>query len=144
MITDSLHVPGGIGTSFSLMFLVIGAALTDTFGSGLLMGVLQSGIALALGSVGTLGLLSLIGYIVPGMVIDLVFLLLRNAKKGIAIMAACMIAPLTASLISNVLTFQLRGAALLLYAAVSVSSGAVCGLIAVPLYRRLLSTVKAK
>ena len=44
VIIDSLHVPGGIGTSFSLMFLVIGAALTDTFGSGLLMGFCRAGL----------------------------------------------------------------------------------------------------
>ena len=141
VITDSLYVPGGIGTSFSLMFLVIGAALTDTFGAGLLMGALQSGISLALGFVGTLGLLTPIGYIIPGLAIDLVFLLMRNTKKEYAVMAACMIAPLTASLAANALTFQLKGVVLLLYLAISATSGALCGLIAVPLIRRLLPVV---
>ena len=38
VITDSLHIPGGIGTSFSLMFLVLAAALLPRFGCATLMG----------------------------------------------------------------------------------------------------------
>ncbi|MBR2762601.1 MAG: hypothetical protein IKD66_15700 [Solobacterium sp.] len=143
VLTDALHVPGGIGTSFSLMFLVIGAALTDTFGSGLLMGALQSGIALALGATGSLGALSPIAYMIPGIAIDLVFLLLRRAKKETAVMAACIIAPLTASLTANALIFQLKGVVLLLYAGIACSTGALCGLIAIPLIERLLPVVNA-
>ena len=72
LLTDSLHIPGGIGTSFSLMFLVIAAMLMPGFGCGILMGAVQSAIALSLGMVGSMGVLSPIGYIVPGFVIDCV------------------------------------------------------------------------
>ena len=67
LFTDALHIPGGIGTSFSLMFLVVGAVLTGQFGAATLMGAIQSGIALAMGATGSLGILAPIGYIVPGL-----------------------------------------------------------------------------
>lgn len=137
VLTDAIHVPGGIGTSFSLMFLVVGAAVTNSFGAGLLMGALQSGIALATGMTGNLGLLSPIGYMIPGIAIDLVFLCLRNRDIETRIMAACIIAPLTASLTANALIFHLKGVVLLLYAGVACSTGALCGLIAIPLTSRL-------
>lgn len=136
-ITDAIQVPGVIGTSFSLMFLVIGAAITDTFGAGVIMGVLQSGIALATGGTGKLGVLSLIGYMVPGIAIDLVFLLLRKTDPNTKIMTACIIAPLTASLTSNALIYRLKGVVLLLYAGVACFTGALCGLIAIPLVKCL-------
>ena len=107
------------------------------------MGALQSGIALALGATGSLGALSPIAYMIPGIAIDLVFLLLRRAKKETAVMAACIIAPLTASLTANALIFQLKGVVLLLYAGIACSTGALCGLIAIPLIERLLPVVNA-
>ena len=46
LLTDSLHIPGGISTSFSLMFLVIAAVLTPGFGCSTLMGAVQPDCAL--------------------------------------------------------------------------------------------------
>ena len=37
VITDSLHIPGGISTSFSLMFLVIAASLTASLTANLIV-----------------------------------------------------------------------------------------------------------
>ena len=64
ILTDFLRIPGGIGTSFSLMFLVVAAELVPIFGCATLMSVIQSMIALSLGMVGSMGILSPIGYIV--------------------------------------------------------------------------------
>ncbi len=80
LITDSLHIPGGIGTSFSLMFLVLAAALLPRFGCGMLMGAVQSLLALALGMTGSMGALSPIGYIVPGLTVDIVLFLSGKLK----------------------------------------------------------------
>ena len=38
LLTDYLHIPGGIGTSFSLMFLVVAAELVPQPGCAALMG----------------------------------------------------------------------------------------------------------
>lgn len=45
LITDALHIPGGIGTSFSLMFLIVAAFLMPYRGSAGIMGMVQSVIA---------------------------------------------------------------------------------------------------
>ncbi len=132
VITDALHIPGGISTSFSLMFLVLAAALIPQFGCATLMGIVQSFLALALGMIGSMGVLSPIGYIVPGLVIDTVMLLARRLKlhTNNAMITANMLAALSAGLTANLIVFHLGGTALALYMAVSLTSGAICGLLA--------------
>ena len=77
VITESLHIPGGIATVFSLMFLVIAASVVSMPGCATIMSVVQSVIALCFGMTGSMGLLAPIGYIIPGIVIDLVMFLFR-------------------------------------------------------------------
>lgn len=139
VLTDALHIPGGIGTSFSLMFLVVAAILMPGYGWGTLMGTIQSVLALSLGLVGSMGLLSPIGYVVPGLVIDCVVLLSRRFrwKESITALVANMLAAAAASLTANAIVFHLWGFALALYAAVALSSGAICGLLASTLTVRL-------
>ena len=64
------------------MFLVVAAELVPVFGCATLMSIIQSMTALSLGMVGSMGILSPIGYIVPGIVIDLIFLLSRKTGLG--------------------------------------------------------------
>lgn len=139
LITDALHIPGGIGTAFSLMFLVIAASLVPRFGCAGLMGLVQSGLALGFGMVGSMGALSPIGYIVPGLVIDITLYWSRKRAlpPNLGILLANMLASAAASLTANVLVFRLRGTAFLLYLAVSLLSGAVCGILARELHLRL-------
>lgn len=143
VITDSLHIPGGIGTAFSLMFLVIAAALMPQFGSATLMAVVQSGLALAMGRVGSMGLLSPIGYILPGIAIDLVFWLCRSARipTGYGMVAANALAGVTASLAANVIVFRLSGVALMLYTAVALTCGSICGYLGDSVAQRLIPVI---
>ncbi|MCM1148865.1 MAG: hypothetical protein NC319_02095 [Butyricicoccus sp.] len=131
LITDALHIPGGIGTSFSLMFLVIAAAMTPHMFCGTIMGAVQSILALGFGMVGSMGALSPIGYIAPGIVIDLLFLFARNTPlpRREQIVLANAMAAACASLAANLIVFRLRGIVLLLYLCVSAVSGAMCGLL---------------
>ena len=139
VITDALHIPGGIGTSFSLMFLVVAAMLVPRFGCAAVMGTVQSIIALSLGMVGSMGALSPLGYIVPALVIDLLVgltqrLRLPRTERAVIINAA---AGICAALTANLIVFRLRGAALVLYLCIAATSGAICGLAASELVRRL-------
>lgn len=59
ILTDSLHIPGGIGTAFSLLFLVVAAALIQRFGTASAMGAVQSVLALAMGMVGSISCVTL-------------------------------------------------------------------------------------
>jgi len=143
LITDSLHIPGGIGTAFSLMFLVIAVALMPKFGAGIIMGAVQSGIALAFGMVGSMGALSPIGYIVPGLVIDCVFLITRRTKLELThkMLLANALAGVSASLAANLIVFRLKGVVFLLYLSVACTCGAICGLLGAGVTKRLLPVI---
>ena len=71
VFTDFLRVPGGIGTAFSLMFIVIGTYLIQRKGSATVMSLVQCILAMSLGMTGAMGMLSVIGYIMPGIIIDI-------------------------------------------------------------------------
>ena len=143
IITDFLRIPGGIGTSFSLMFLVVAASVVPVPFCATLMSVVQSLLALALGMVGSMGALSPIGYIVPGIVIDAVFSV--SGKCGISSRlssaAANMLSAAAASLAANLIVFRLHGTVLMLYLAVALLSGALCGWLAHVLAVRLVPVV---
>ena len=139
VITEALHIPGGIGTSFSLCFLVVAAMLLPGNGWGIRMGIVQSALALAMGMMGSMGILSPIGYIVPGIVIDgVIFLQHRfHWENSITALLANMLSAAAASLTANAIVFHLWGVVLLLYVSVALLSGAVCGLLAYSLVGRL-------
>ena len=132
LLTDALHIPGGIGAGFSLLFIVVACACIPKFGAGTLMGAVQSVIALGMGTVGSMGVLSPVGYIVPAFVIDCVMWAARRLSVPIAdaALAANALGSVAACLAANLIVFRLRGAALLLYVCLSAFSGAVCGLLA--------------
>ncbi len=139
LITDALHIPGGIGTSLSLMFLAIAAAVVDRFGCAAAMGAVQSALALAFGMVGSMGALSPVGYIVPGLAMDVILAALRRTplpRRDCIVLSNAIAAP-CAAMTANLIVFQLRGAVLLLYLCVSALSGAVFGLAGAELVRRL-------
>ena len=145
IVTDFMRIPGGISTSFSLMFLVIAAELIPCFGCAALMALVQSLIALSLGMVGSMGILSPVGYIVPGIVIDLLFLLSRKFKLGtdFTLTLANMLGAASAGITANLIVFRLPVLPLALYIVTALISGAVCGCFAGVLVRRLRPVLSA-
>lgn len=139
LVTDFLHIPGGIGTSFSLMFLVIAAVLVPRPGCAAGMAAVQSALALGMGMVGSMGALSPVGYILPGLLIDLLAWAVRGAPLSLEgrMMLLNSAAGVCAALAANWIVFRLRGTALLLYACVAATSGALCGLLGAQAVRRL-------
>ena len=146
LLTDYLHIPGGIGTSFSLMFLVIAASLIPVFGCAALMGAVQSMLALFFGMTGSMGLLAPIGYILPGLAIDLILYISRKMTNSSCpgIMPAMIVSSVTACLTATVIVYRLRGIVLLLYVFVSAASGSLCGILAVSLVSRLKPVICSK
>ena len=143
VITDALHIPGGIGTSFSLMFLVVAVALCPHFGCGVIMGAVQSVLALGFGMVGSMGILSPIGYIVPGLAIDLVFKIatkLHISRTECVVLANGIAAP-CAAFTANCIVFHLNGIVLLLYLCVAASSGILCGFLGSKILQRLTPVI---
>lgn len=146
ILTDALHIPGGIGTSFSLMFLIIAAALIPAFGCGCMMGAVQSALALGFGMVGSMGALSPIGYIVPGLVVDLMFRITKHTSLPQAdrMVITNSVAAISAAMVSNCIVFHLSGIVLLLYICVSASSGAIFGLLGYRIAQRLAPVIKVE
>ncbi len=144
ILTDALHIPGGIGTSFSLMFLVVAAAMVPVTGVASVMGAVQSALALGFGMVGSMGALAPIGYILPGLTIDLVLFFGRRMRtdRSFLLLLANMLGALTAALTANLIVFRLWGIVLMLYAAVALFSGALCGILAEAITVRLLPVIQ--
>lgn len=140
VVTDALHIPGGIGTSFSLMFLVIAAAVCGHRGCGTVMGVVQSALALGFGMVGSMGALSPIGYIVPGIIIDITLGLTQRTQLQLTerMTLANALAAASASLTANLIVFRLWGPPLWLYLAVALTTGTLCGVLGSTVVKRIL------
>lgn len=143
VLTEALHIPGGISTGFSIMFLVIAAELLRIPCCGLKMGAAQGLLALALGRVGSMGVLSPIGYIAPGLAIDLIYLLpcFRTSDRAVRMMLANALAAVTASMTANLIVFHLWGPALWLYLSVSATSGALFGMLGSAVAARLAKAI---
>ncbi|MCR5795129.1 MAG: ECF transporter S component [Solobacterium sp.] len=139
VFTDFLRVPGGIGTSFSLLFLVIGACAVRRKGAATVMSLVQCILAMSLGMTGAMGVMSPLGYIVPGIVIDLTlaFCAVSNAGLPVSMLSANAAGSLTAALTANFIVFNLHGAVLALYVLIALISGGLCGLLAAVIYKRI-------
>lgn len=139
VITEALHIPGGISTGFSIAFLVIGAELVRLSWCGAKMGTAQGLLALALGRVGSMGALSPIGYILPGLAIDLVYRIpvCQKVSRTARMMLANGLAAVAASVTANLIVFHLHGAVLWLYLSVSLLSGSLYGILGAAITERL-------
>lgn len=139
VITDALHIPGGVSTGFSIMFLVIAMELVQIPYGGTKMGTAQGLLALALGRVGSMGILSPLGYITPGLAIDLIYWLpcCRNASRTVRMMLANGLAAVMASLTANLIVFHLWGPVFWLYLCVSLTSGSLYGILGSAVAARL-------
>lgn len=140
LITDALHIPGGIGTGFSLMFLVIAAVVCSRPCCGLAMGAVQSVLALSFGMTGSMGALSPVGYIIPGITIDIVLGLTRRSALSLSERTALSnaLAAAAASLAANCIVFRLWGPPLWLYLAVALMTGTLCGILGGAVANRLV------
>lgn len=144
LITDSLRIPGGIGTSFSLMFLVIAALVCRQRWCGVLMGLVQGLTAIALGMIGSMGALSIIGYVVPGLIIDLSLMATRSIGLPDELQAviANSAGAVSAALTANLIVFRMNGLPLLLYLTVALTAGIVFGSLAPLVARRLYPLIQ--
>ena len=144
ILTDSLHIPGGIGTSFSIMFVLVGAESCGIPGCAVLMCCVQSMIALAIGTTGSMGALAPIGYILPGLAMELCMLVRKRwmlySSDAIAITNA--LASMAAALAANFITFGLKGVVLLLYLSVSGTSGLLFGYLGSKIIKRLKLVIR--
>lgn len=132
LITDNLHIPGGISTSFSLMFMVIAVGVTRKKWCAVPMAIAQCTAAFMIGMIGSMGAFLPVAYIVPALVIDIIMLLPGKEMHSyvLKLFAANILSSVSAAMTANFLVFHLPKMILLVYVCVAATSGAVCGYIA--------------
>lgn len=139
IITGPLFIPGGaIAGGFYMLWVVLGAGYVKKFGTGTLIGIVQSILVIATGAMGTHGVMSLISYTFPGLATDMIFLLSKDKNYNVLhYIFGCMAANVTGTLISNLLFFRLSSITVILLLSSAALSGAVGGLIALSLIKGL-------
>lgn len=139
LITGPLFIPGGaLAGGFYMMWLVLGAALLNRSGAATLIGLVQSVMVLAVGVFGSHGIFSLVTYTVPGLAVDGVLLITRLEPREKLTMFLCGIAAnLAGVILSNVIFFRLPLIPLILSLCMGALSGALGGLLAFLVARRL-------
>lgn len=139
VVTEALHIPGGVSTGFSIMFLVIATEVVRMKRCGTMMGTVQGFLALALGRIGSMGVLVPINYIATGIAIDVIYSLDKTFKftRLERMVLANGLAAVTASVVANLIVFHLSGPVLWLYLSVSATSGSIYGVLGAVIVARI-------
>lgn len=142
VLTDFIRIPGGgAATAFSVMFLTMGCSVTNWPFAGTVAGFVQGMLAIFLGMSSYQGLLAIVTYTVPGIMIDIVrkFLKLNNE---IYFMTACCVANTTCAFVSNLLVFHLQSMAFVLWMLVAASFGIGAGVLGNLVYQKLGNAIQ--
>jgi ABC-type thiamin/hydroxymethylpyrimidine transport system permease subunit len=132
IITGPLFIPGGaVAGGFYMMWIVIGAGLVGKRGAATLIALVQAILVIAVGAIGTHGILSIVTYVVPGLAVELVLLLSRQKFDSIfSCFFAGMAANIAGTVLSNFVFFKLPLVPLVLTMSAGALSGALGGLLA--------------
>lgn len=135
IITGPLFIPGGVvAGGIYMLFLVLGKAVIRKPFVGTLIALIQAALVILSGSFGAHGAASLVTYALPGIAVDLVFLLFG---RGSNIKPACFLAGMAANMAGsfavNLAIFNLSFIPLMLALTAAALSGGLGGLIAATL-----------
>ena len=134
-----LFIPGGslIG-GFYMMWLVIASDMTGKFGAATLMGLVQAALVTLTGLGGSHGILSFVSYTLPGLIVDLWYLLPGRSPGGLpGAFFSCILANICGALSVNLIFFRLPTIPLLLSLASAALSGGLGGVLAWHLLKAL-------
>jgi len=139
LITGPLFIPGGaVAGGFYMMWVVLGAGLIKKRGSATLIALTQGIIVMVTGTFGTHGILSILTYGLPGLAVDLVFLVFnRKFENSLDFFAAGIIANLGGTYLSNLVFFRLPLLPLTISLSIGALSGGLGGLLAYLIYTKV-------
>jgi hypothetical protein len=146
MITGPLFIPGGaFAGGFYMLWLVLAGGLIGKRGVPTMTALIQAMIIVVTGSFGSHGLISIVTYTLPGLMIDLFFFLIRRKwETPFDFFFAGMIANLTGTYLTNLVFFRLPWLPLVMTLASALLSGGIGGVIAYQIYRRIQATRRGK
>ncbi len=132
IITGPLFIPGGVvAGGFYMAFLVLGESTTRKLGTATLIALIQAAVVTITGALGSHGAASLLTYTMPGIAIDLVYLLIRRrADTAISCFIGGVIANMAGSFSVNLAIFNLSFIPLMLSLCAAALSGGLGGLVA--------------
>jgi hypothetical protein len=132
LISRPLMIPGGaLAGGLYMMWLVVAMGLTQKYGAGTLVGLIQAILVMVAGVSGSHGIMSLISYTMPGIVMDLGLWIIRHRVccRSCAFLAG-ILANATGAIMVNMIFFSLPLIPLLLSIMAASFSGGVGGLLA--------------
>lgn len=139
MVTGPLFIPGGaIAGGFYMFWLVLAAGIVGKRGTPTLVGLVQALMVIITGAFGSHGIVSIITYTLPGLVIDLAFLLMRRKWNNLYdFFFAGVLANLAGTYLANLVFFRLPLLPLIMSLAGAIFSGGLGGVIAYQIYIRI-------
>jgi len=138
MISAPLMVPGGsFAGGFYMMWLALAVVLVRKPLAGTLFGFLQALIVILVGMMGNHGALSLLTYFLPGVVADIVFILLGMRDGLVSHLAVCILANIAGAVLVAIVIFSHPLLLILAVAGMALVSGIPGGLLSHWLYRQL-------
>lgn len=130
-ISTPLGIPGGsLAGGFYMMWLVLAITIVNKRFTGSLFGFLQAIMVLMVGMAGKQGMFSLISYTVPGIVADLLFMLLRHRTKLLTHLLLSVAANLAGALSTALFFFKLPPLMLCVTISLGIASGVMGGYLA--------------
>lgn len=132
-------IPGGaLAGGLYMMWLVVGFGITRKYGTATLIAIVQALLVIFTGVVGSHGIMSLISYTLPGLLMDITLLLMRNrVDNPLGAFVGGAIANTTGTFAVNFIFFSLPFLFLILTLSVAALSGGMGGLIAYQLLKVL-------
>ena len=132
LITGPLLIPGGaLAGGFYMLFVVLGGALVGKRGGATLVCLIQSLLVLTSGVYGSHGAASVITYVVPGLLVDLLWIICRTSGASLT---ACffggIVANISGSVLVNLVFFRLPPIPLLFTSVLAALSGGLGGIVA--------------
>ncbi len=132
IITGPLFIPGGVvAGGFYMAFLVLADSITGKWGTATIVALIQAFVVTITGTLGTHGAISLLTYTLPGLAIDVLYLVLgRNTHYALKSFLGGVIANIAGSFAVNLAIFNVSLVPLLLAMSTAALSGGLGGLIA--------------
>lgn len=137
MISGPLNMPGGaLAGGFYMFWIVLAGALVGKRGAATLTALVQALMVIVIGSVGSHGIMSIVTYTMPGLMVDLVFFLLRRKiRTNMDFFVGGMVANMTGTFLTGMVFFRLPFITMVMILASGMLSGGLGGLIAYATYK---------
>lgn len=132
IISTPLMLPAGaFAGGLYMMWIVVAFGLTGKRGTATLVAMVQAMLVVITGVTGSHGIMSLVSYTMPGIVVDVVFLIIRRRVDNLPLaFLGGVLSNITGTAIVNMIFFSLPVIPLLLSLTVASLSGGIGGIIA--------------